>query len=94
MHKNPTIDPDSPQFDKVWNAENWKLTAVRPRINKKVFELRLVYFNIEAAEQVYLMPRMRIVRGKDAGRPEELRQKNNDSFLQNSFTKRFLTAKI
>ena len=70
MHKNPTLDPDSPKFDKVWNAENWHLIAVRPRINKKIFELRLVYFNTEAAEQVYLMPRMRIVRGdrRDAGR--------------------------
>ena len=82
MHKNPTLDPDSPKFDKVWNAENWKLIAVRPRINKKVFELRLVYFNIEAAEQAYLMPRMRIIRGGDPSRPEELRQKNNYQFAK------------
>ncbi|CAN5853212.1 hypothetical protein BH20ACI4_BH20ACI4_15840 [soil metagenome] len=82
MHKNPTLDPDSPQFDKVWNAENWKLIAVRPRINKKVFELRLVYFNIKAAEQAYLMPRMRIIRGGDASRPDDLRQKNNYQFAK------------
>lgn len=82
MHKNPTLDPDSPRFDKVWNAENWKLIAVRPRINKKVFELRLVYFNTEAAEQAYLMPRMRIIRGDDADRPDELRQKNNYVFAK------------
>ncbi len=49
-----------------------EINFVRPRINKKVFELRLVYFNIKSAEQAYLMPRMRIVRGKDAGRSEEL----------------------
>ena len=82
LHKNPTIDPDSTQFNKEWDAEHWRLIAVRPRINKKVFELRLVYFNIKAAEQVYLMPRMRIVRGGDASRPEELRQKNNLMFAK------------
>lgn len=82
MHKNPTLAPDSDKFDKVWNAENWKLVAVRPRINKKVFELRLVYFNIKAAEQAYLMPRMRIVRGDDPSRPDDLRQKNNYVFAK------------
>lgn len=82
MHKNPTLDPDSPKFDKVWNAENWHLIAVRPRINKKIFELRLVYFNTVAAEQAYLMPRMRIVRAGDADMPEELRQKNNYMFAK------------
>ena len=82
LHKNSTLDPDSPKFDKVWNAENWKLIAVRPRINKKVFELRLVYFNTESAEQAYLMPRMRIVRGGDTNRPDDLRQKNNLTFIK------------
>lgn len=82
LHKNPTLNPESDQYDKVWSAENWKLIAVRPRLNKKVFELRLVYFNTKAAEQAYLMPRMRIVRGVDAKRPEELRQKNNYQFAK------------
>ncbi len=82
MHKNPTIDPDDKRFNKEWDAEHWKLTAVRPRINKKVFELRLVYFNEKAAEPVYLMPRMRIIRGNDATRPDELRQKNNYEFAK------------
>lgn len=82
LHRNEEIDPDSPQFNSAWRAENWRLIAVRPRLNKKTFELRLVYFNIEAAEPVYLMPRMRIVRGKDAGRPEEQRQKNNQTFAR------------
>ncbi len=82
MHKNPQINPESKAYDKVWDAENWKLIAVRPRINKKVFELRLVYFNTVASEQVYLMPRMRIIRGDDAARPEELRQKNNYEFAR------------
>lgn len=82
LHKNPTLDPDSPQFNTDWNAEHWELIAVRPRINKKVFELRLVYFNTKAPEQAYLMPRMRIVRGKDTARPDELRIKNNKTFIK------------
>jgi hypothetical protein len=82
MHRNPALDPDSPKYNPEWNAEHWKLVAVRPRLNKKVFELRLVYFNVKAAEQSYLMPRMRIVRGKDAGRPDDLRQKNNTQFAK------------
>lgn len=82
IHNNPTLDPDNPKYNPEWNAEHWKLIAVRPRLNKKLFELRLVYFNVKAAEQAYLMPRMRIVRGKDAGRPEDLRQKNNTQFAK------------
>lgn len=82
LHKNPTLDPDSPSYNPEWNAEHWKLIAVRPRINKRVFELRLIYFNVKAPEQAYLMPRMRLVRGKDAGRPEELRLKNNTVFAK------------
>ena len=82
LHKNPTLDPDSPNYNSEWNAEHWKLIAVRPRLNKKVFELRLVYFNVKAPEQAYLMPRMRIVRGIDAKRPEETRLKNNLTFAK------------
>jgi hypothetical protein len=82
LHRNEEIDPDSPRFNKQFNAENWRLIMVRPRVNKKVFELRLVYRNEAAAEPVYLMPRMRIIRGKDPGRPEEDRQKNNETFAR------------
>jgi hypothetical protein len=82
LHKNPVLDPARPKYDQVWNAENWKLIAVRPRINKKVFELRLVYFNTKAGEQSYLMSRMRIVRGDDAKRPAEITQKNNYTFAK------------
>jgi len=88
LHRNEEIDPDSPKFNPEWKAENWRLTAVRPRLNKRTFELRLVYFNIVAPEPVYLMPRLRIVRGVDAKRPEELREKNNKEFaklLYNAF---------
>jgi hypothetical protein len=82
LHRNEEIDPDSPKFNPEWKAENWRLIAVRPRLNKKTFELRLVYFNVVAPEPVYLMPRMRIVRGSDAERPDELRQKNNKEFAR------------
>lgn len=82
LHRNEEIDPDSPKFNEQFKAANWRLIAVRPRLNKKTFELRLVYFNVVAAEPVYLMPRMRIIRGKDAGRPEEQRQKNNQTFAR------------
>lgn len=82
LHRNEEIDPDSPRFNKQFNAENWRLIMVRPRMNKKVFELRLVYRNEVAPEPIYLMPRMRIIRGKDPGRPEEDRQKNNETFAR------------
>lgn len=80
MHHNDSIDPDSKNFNPEFKAANWRLIAVRPRFNKRVFELRLVYFNVVAGAPVYVMPRMRLVRGKDAGRPEEQRQKNNRLF--------------
>ncbi|HEX8144378.1 MAG TPA: hypothetical protein VF553_17385 [Pyrinomonadaceae bacterium] len=82
LHRNEEIDPDSPRFNRQWNAENWRLIMVRPRVNKKIFELRLVYRNVVAAEPVYLMPRMRITRGKDPEilKDNEWRQKNNRAF--------------
>ena len=82
LHRNEEINPDSPRFNSQWNAENWRLITVRPRVNKKVFELRLVYRNVVAPEPVYLMPRMRIVRGVDAQLPDEIRQRNNETFAR------------
>ncbi|HNU06498.1 MAG TPA: hypothetical protein PKO33_01950 [Pyrinomonadaceae bacterium] len=82
IHKNPSLDPDDPKFNPEWNAEHWRIVAIRPRMNKKLFELRFVFFNVAAPEQAYLMPRMRIARGKDAGRPEDQRQKNNLAFAK------------
>ncbi len=82
LHHNEEIDPDSPRFNRQWNAENWRLIMVRPRVNKKIFELRLVYRNMVAAEPVYLMPRMRITRGKDPDilKDNDWRQKNNRAY--------------
>jgi hypothetical protein len=90
LHHNDEINPDSPKFNPQWNAENWRLIMVRPRVNKRVFELRLVYRNVVAPEPVYLMPRMRITRLTDPqlDANDAARQKNNKTFatlLYNAF---------
>ncbi|MEA2174889.1 MAG: hypothetical protein QOD00_2481 [Blastocatellia bacterium] len=84
LHHNEEIDPDSPRFNHQWDAENWRLLMVRPRVNKKIFELRLVYRNVIAPEPAYLMPRLRIVRGTDPDilKDNDLRQKNNEAFAR------------
>ncbi|MGA9993947.1 MAG: hypothetical protein WBP93_00970, partial [Pyrinomonadaceae bacterium] len=84
LHHNDDIDPDSPHFNRQWDQSNWHIVMVRPRVNKKIFELRLVYRNDSAPEPVYLMPRIRIVRGTDADilKDNDLRQKNNEAFAR------------
>jgi hypothetical protein len=84
LHHNEEIDPDSPKFNHQWDAQNWRLLMVRPRVNKKIFELRLVYRNVVAPEPAYLMPRLRIVRGTDPDilKDNDLRQKNNEAFAR------------
>ena len=83
LHRNDEINPDSPRFNPQFNAENWRLIVVRPRVNKRIFELRLVYKNVVAAEPVFLMPRMRITRLKDPelDKDDDARQKNNKTFI-------------
>jgi hypothetical protein len=82
LHRNDEINPDSPKYNPQFNAENWRLVMVRPRVNKRIFELRLVYKNVVAGEPVFLMPRMRITRLKDPelDKDEDARQKNNKTF--------------
>jgi hypothetical protein len=82
LHRNDEINPDSPKYNPQFNAENWRLVMVRPRVNKRIFELRLVYKNVVAAEPIFLMPRMRITRLKDPelDKDEDARQKNNKTF--------------
>lgn len=84
LHRNEEINPDSPRFNPQFNAENWRLVMVRPRVNKRIFELRLVYKNVVAAEPIFLMPRMRITRLKDPelDKDDAARQKNNKTFAQ------------
>src|ERR1044071_2127430 len=90
LHRNDEINPDSPKYNSQFNAENWRLIMVRPRVNKRIFELRLVYKNVAAGETVFLMPRMRITRLKDPelDKDDDARQKNNKTFatmLHNAF---------
>jgi hypothetical protein len=90
LHRNDEINPDSPHYNPQFNAENWRLVMVRPRVNKRIFELRLVYKNVVAAEPIFLMPRMRITRLKDPelDKDDAARQKNNKAFatlLYNAF---------
>jgi hypothetical protein len=82
LHRNDEINPDSPHYNPQFNAENWRLVMVRPRVNKRIFELRLVYKNVVAAEPIFLMPRMRITRLKDPDldKDDAARQKNNKAF--------------
>src|SRR2546421_1109908 len=84
LHHNDEINPDSPKFNPQWKAENWRLIMVRPRVNKRIFELRLVYRNVVAPQPVYLMPRMRIIRMKDPdlNANDDARQKNNLVFAK------------
>ena len=44
-HQNKTVDPTSPTFDaKTWaDPKDWKIIALRPRLDKKWHELRIVY---------------------------------------------------
>ena len=60
-HQNPRLDPTSPQFDKAvfGAAADWKIVAVRPRIDKAWTELRVVYQAVNATEPVFAMFRLR-----------------------------------
>ncbi|HEY5948803.1 MAG TPA: hypothetical protein VIV40_25105, partial [Kofleriaceae bacterium] len=83
-HQNPRLDPDSPQFDKAFaSPKDWKIVAVRPRIDKAWTELRVVYQAVKAPEPVFAMFRLRpVVEYVPAlPRPEEEREANNKIFL-------------
>lgn len=60
-HGNPRLDPAAAGFDKAafGDPTSWKLVAVRPRIDKKFHELRLVYEATGAPEPVFAMFRIR-----------------------------------
>jgi hypothetical protein len=81
-HDNPRLDPRARAFDrKVFgDPKRWRLVAVRPRIDKKWAELRLVYQAVDAAEPVFAMFRLRPT--WDApDLPPEARAYNNKVFL-------------
>lgn len=81
IHQNPRLDPDAPEFDKAsfGKPSDWKLVVVRPRIDKKFHELRLVYQAVKAPEPVFAMFRVRPVQDLPT-LPPEAKGENNKVF--------------
>ncbi len=91
-HGNPRLDPDAPTFDKATfgDPKDWRLVVVRPRIDKKFHELRLVYQAVKAPEPVFAMFRVRPVEDLPT-LPPEAKTENNKVFAE-LFWKHLLTA--
>ncbi len=91
-HGNPRLDPDAAGFDAATfgDPKDWRLVVVRPRIDKKVHELRLVYQAVKAAEPVFAMFRVRPVHDV-LPLPPEARTENNQVFA-GLFWQHLLTA--
>lgn len=72
-HGNPALDPAAKTFDArtYGDPKAWKITAVRPRLDKAMIELRIVYENVRAPEPVYLMFRWRVVKDSPDLTPEQ-----------------------
>lgn len=87
---NPRVDPSSPTFDRksFGDPKSWKLIAVRPRIDKKWHEVRLVYKADKAHAATYAMFKFRPSAGNA---PAEAREDNNRIFsgmvFEHFFTK-------
>lgn len=81
-HGNPRLDPASPAFDRKTFGDPgaWKLVAVRPRVDKKWTELRLVYQAVRAHEPVFVMFRVRPTWDVPT-LPPEAKAYNNKAFL-------------
>ncbi|MCB9564724.1 MAG: hypothetical protein H6709_17905 [Kofleriaceae bacterium] len=81
-HDNPRLDPTSKQFDKksFGDPKSWKIVAVRPRIDKKWTELRVIYQATRAPEPVFAMFRVRPTWDVPT-LPPEARAYNNKVFL-------------
>jgi hypothetical protein len=77
-HQNPRLDPDAKEFDRktFGNPNDWKLVVVRPRLDKKFHELRLVYQAVKAPEPVFAMFRVRVVQDSPT-LPPEAKAENN-----------------
>lgn len=77
---NPMVHPDTGAFDKrsFGKPKTWELIAVRPRLDKKWHELRLVYKAQRAHAATYLMFKLRPT--SDANLPPEAREYNNKIF--------------
>ena len=79
-NQNPSVHPDTGAFDKrTWgDPRSWELIAVRPRLDKKWHELRLVYKAQNAHAATYLMFKLRPT--SDENLPPEAREYNNKLF--------------
>lgn len=93
VHANPRLDPDSKSFDAAAFGKSslWKITAVRPRLDKKVQELRVVYEAISAPEPVYLMFRLRYA--KDVPVPDPADVESNNKQIAKLTLDTFFTGK-
>lgn len=77
---NPRVDPASPEFDKksFGKPSDWKIIAVRPRLDKKQRELRIVYKATAAHEATYAMFRYRVVADRPDLPPEAIPFNNRE----------------
>ncbi len=85
---HPRANPKAKEFDKkgFGDPAAWKITAVRPRLDKNAQELRIVYENVRVPEPVYLMFRFRLVRDLPPGElPPEALDWNNKEFTRLSY---------
>jgi hypothetical protein len=73
-HGNKRADAASREFDPT----AWTITAVRPRLDKKAHELRIVYENVRVPEPMYLMFRWRLARDIPDLPPEAIAQNNKE----------------
>jgi hypothetical protein len=87
-HQNPRADQKNPAFDKRFAAQNWKIITVRPRLDKKVQELRIVYENVALPEPMYLMFRFRLA-PDIPDLTTEMVAKNNEAFTRLTFERFF-----
>ncbi len=82
VHDNPRLAPGSKGFDAAFATnkanKNWQITAVRPRLDKQVQELRIVYENLAAPEPVYLMFRWRLAKDRPDLPPEQAEANNKE----------------
>src|SRR4051794_12375201 len=92
IHKNPRLDPAAKEFDKkaFGDPKSWQLVDVRPRIDKKFHELRLVYRAPRAPEPVFAMFRVRPVLALPVLPPEA--KPANNKIVAELFWKHLLTA--
>lgn len=80
-HGNPTLDPEAEQFDKAtWGSPgDWKIIAVRPRLDKSGHEVRIIY-KAKAHAASYAMFRFRPLAHHDL--PKEGVAENNKLMAQ------------